>query len=166
MCIKNQIILGRFLVNLWKILYLTKGNCDLDMISVLEKIYKGTTNKSHHSYLYTLVIFMCCSLLTAFNTLDSNRVGWRTNPSFTILNTSSMINDGSDLAAVRDSFAAWQAVAGSSLRFQEVNGNADITMEFLSNWPAWPDAPPIKTSSRPSPLKSPLLINGPSVDCL
>ena len=106
MCRENKIILGRFLVNLWKILYLTKGNCDLDMISVRAKIYKETTTPSHWRALYTFFIVIVYGLLVAFNTLDSNRVGWRTNPSFAILNTSTTITDGSDLTAVRDSFAA------------------------------------------------------------
>ena len=52
------------------------------------------------------------------------------------MNTSSIVNDGSDQLAVRNSFNSWQAVNGSSLQFQEVNRNADISMEFLNAWPA------------------------------
>jgi hypothetical protein len=84
----------------------------------------------------SIILALCC-ILTAFSTLDGNQSSWSGTPSYYIVNTSSMVNDGSDQTAVRNSFNAWAAVSGSSLQFREVNNNnADITMEFLSNWPA------------------------------
>ena len=62
-----------------------------------------------------------CSILVAFSTLDGTQSSWRGTPSYYIVNTSSMINDGSDQTAVRNSFNAWAAVSGSSLQFQEVS---------------------------------------------
>jgi hypothetical protein len=71
----------------------------------------------------------------AFNTLDGDRTAWQINPTYTLVNGSSDVADGSDEAAIRRSFATWQNVADADISFREVARGGDITVEFLARWP-------------------------------
>lgn len=71
----------------------------------------------------------------AFNTLDGDRTAWQINPTYTVVNGSSDIADGSDEVAIRRSFTTWQNVADADISFREVARGGDITVEFLARWP-------------------------------
>lgn len=74
-------------------------------------------------------------LLSGFATLDGDRTKWPFNPSYQI-NGSYGLADGSDLTAIQVSFQTWNAIAGIGLNVSQSNRNANITVDFLNQWPA------------------------------
>ena len=88
------------------------------------------------SFLFT--IWLVASIATpafAFDSLDGDRTGWRGDPSYNIPNAPPEIGLATHRRAVRAAFAAWDAVAGADIDFEEVNDNGDIPVQYLGNWP-------------------------------
>ena len=71
----------------------------------------------------------------AYLTLDGDRAVWTRNPTYQIVNGSPDVAGDADTRAVRAAFAAWDDSADGELDFREVNGQGDITVEFLEAWP-------------------------------
>lgn len=86
-----------------------------------------------------LVVVFAATLLPspvfAFATLDGVRTAWPSDPTYQIVNRSRDIADGSDATAIQRSFQTWQNVRTADISFQAVNRGADITVEFLAQWP-------------------------------
>ncbi len=80
-------------------------------------------------------LLLCTVVGQAFVTLDGDRTTWTNNPTYAILNALPGTSDGSDQEAVRSPFQSWEDVDESSLAFTEVEADADITVEFVSDWP-------------------------------
>jgi len=70
-----------------------------------------------------------------FATFDGVRTRWPHDPTYRIVNASSTIDDGSEVAAIRAAFQTWQDVEGASISFQEVQRDGEITVAFVQQWP-------------------------------